>query len=35
MLGHTSHAENAQSIHSYAEGVKTWAAGQYSHAEGY
>lgn len=34
-LGHTSHAEKAQSIHSYAEGVTTWAAGQYSHAEGY
>ena len=32
---HTSHAEQAQSIHSYAEGARTWASGQYSHAEGY
>ena len=35
MLEHTSHAEYAQSIHSYVEGAKTWASGQYSHAEGY
>ena len=34
-FNHTEYAEKAQSIHSYAEGVTTWAAGQYSHAEGY